>query len=122
MALTTGKIEPSENSQTFTHLAGSEMVKTIEIHLPSTTIACVYNVKVVSSASEVLFNHTFYGNSKPINNSRSINKRLLEALQAIVDATDVDTMSEFDTRLYDKAISAIDLAHRYQSINKHKLK
>lgn len=116
MALTIGKLEPSENSQTFTHLAGSEMVKTIEIHLPFSTIACVYNVKVVSSVSEVLFNHTFYGNSKPINNYRSINKRLLEALQAIVDATDVDTMSEFDMMLYDKAISAIDLAHRYQCL------
>ena len=65
MALTIGKLEPSENSQTFTHVTGSEMVKTIEIHLPSSTIACVYNVKVVSSVSEVLFNHTFYGNSKP---------------------------------------------------------
>ena len=122
MALTTGEIVPSENSQTFTHLTGSEMVKTIEMRLPSITSACVYNVKVVSSVSEVLFNHTFYGNSKPINNSISINKRLLEALQSIVDATDVYTMSEFDMMLYDKATSAIDLAHRYQSINKHKLK
>ena len=66
MALTTGKLQPSENSQTFTHLTGSEMVKTIEIHLPSSTSACVYNVKVVSSVGEVLFNHTFYGNSEPI--------------------------------------------------------
>ena len=65
MALTTGKTEPSENSQTFTHVTGSEMVKTIEIHLPSTTSACGYNVKVESSVGEVLFNHTFYGNSKP---------------------------------------------------------
>ena len=65
MALTTGEIVPSENSQTFTHLTGSEMVKTIEMRLPSITSACVYNVKVVSSVGEVLFNHTFYGNSKP---------------------------------------------------------
>lgn len=43
-----------------------EMSKNIEIVLPSATSACKYNVQVKSMVGEVLFEHTFYGDSKPL--------------------------------------------------------
>ena len=43
-----------------------EMSKNIEIVLPSATSACKYDVQVKSMVGEVLFEHTFYGNSKPL--------------------------------------------------------
>lgn len=43
-----------------------EMSKNIEIVLPSATSACKYNVQVKSMVGEILFEHTFYGDSKPL--------------------------------------------------------
>jgi hypothetical protein len=74
MALSIGKKEEGENSQTFTHLTGSEMVKTIDIQLPSSMSACVYNIRVISMTGEVLMHHIFYGNSTPIKIKQSKTK------------------------------------------------
>ena len=43
-----------------------EMNKDINIVLPSSTSACRYNVQVKSMTGQILFENTFYGDSKPL--------------------------------------------------------
>ena len=73
-----------------------KMIKNIEIVLPSATSACKYNVQVKSMVGEVLFEHTFYGDSIPIlsasQNSKSnegekwvsVDDRLPKAYETII--------------------------------------
>jgi len=63
-----------------------EMSKNIEIVLPSATSACKYDIQVKSMVGEVLFEHTFYGNSKPLI-KESVNEQMLDALKRINDCS-----------------------------------
>lgn len=63
-----------------------EMSKNIKIVLPSATSACKYDIQVKSMVGEVLFEHTFYGNSKPLI-KESVNEQMLDALKRINDCS-----------------------------------
>jgi len=62
------------------NLSNSNMEQNIIITLPSTTITAKYEVTVKSMVGEVLFNHTFYGNSKPLA-QQSVNSELIRNAQ-----------------------------------------
>ena len=99
-----------------------KMSKNIEIVLPSATSACKYDIQVKSMVGEVLFEHTFYGNSKPLI-KESVDKKLdelLPAVENIIYRSLQDLLTDSNTERSDcAAIEVIDYLKLHLSASKN---
>ena len=83
-----------------------EMSKNIEIVLPSSTSACKYDVQVKSMVGEILFEHTFYGNSKPLI-KESVNEKLAQSLLKLKNNV-IEVVNFSGTDLFDSVLLEIE--------------